>query len=589
MNETHPPTWPSLESALSQEQQAPQQAPQQGPHHLGYYQSANAYRYHQQRLHVPSAPPAQERSWSVRELLVFLGVILSADLLLWNSFGGLSFALFLIVSAAAAIVSARVRRTPMRLLLTSLLLVSVVARAALLPTPGTVVLGLALLFALVVQLRTRQGAAFEVAASAWRTLLALPSRAWALSRGATTLVRRVPFGTGLLLQIFVPVGLLVLFGGVFALANPLVGHYVATAAAWVAARIVLPEALRVLFWLAFVPLALVLVRPAVRLATQSIAVDRTVSAKVISIRIATNSLVAVNVAFAAFLALDANYLWRGAPPPGMTTQAYAHQGAFWLTVALFLTTVVLGVLFRGALAFDGHAKVSRTLAWGWIGQNLLLAGSAFRRMTIHVQYSGLSNLRIFGYFGAALVLVGLVLVAMKLYGVKSARWLVARQLDACAIALVLFGVLPTHRLSAHVNVARIEAGELRPALHLFAQSKEDESADVLLPLLRHKDARIREGVAQLLLEREDATDVRKVSPWFTGIASRNVSSAMHAHYQELLATRGNKDPGEVRRTLYKLVNAANEGQSLELLLSIPPATRRAEGSEGDMSRSQDLR
>ena len=582
MNETHSPTLPSIESALSQQQVQPQV-----PQHA-YYQSANAYRYHQEHVREPYVQPPQERPWKPREVAVFLAVILAADLLLWKSFGGISFALFLVVAAAAAALSARIRRTPMRIALTVLLLLSVVARAALLPTAGTVTIGLALLFALVVQLRTREGASLEIAASAWRTFIAFPSRAWALSRGVSSVFRRVPLSSGLLLQVFVPLGLVTVFGGVFALANPLVGHYVGSAAAWVAARIVVPEALRIGFWCALVPLALLLVKPAVRLATKAPLVDRSQPAKSLSIRIATNSLVAVNVAFAAFLALDANYLWRGAPPPGMTTQTYAHEGAFWLTVALFLTTVVLGVLFRGALAFDGQAKLPRTFAWIWIGQNLLLAGSAFRRMTIHVQYSGLSSLRIFGYFGAALVLVGLGLVAMKLYGVKSARWLIARQLDAFAVAVVLFGVLPTHRLSAHVNVARIEAGELRPALHLFAQAKEDESADVLLPLLRHKDARIREGVAQLLLERDDASPVQAKSPWFESIASRNVSSAMHAHHDELLSILGKKDHGEVHQTLFKLMRAANEGQPLELLLSIPPATLRAEGAEGEMSRGQDI-
>ena len=579
MNETHPPTWPSLDAA-----QAPQQV-EQSPHYQAgfqYQQSAHAYRHHPQRAYTPYVAPPQERAWKLREVGVFLAVILAADLLLWRSFGGISFALFLGVAAGAAIASARIRRTPMRIALTSLLLLSVVARAVFLPTASTVTIGLALLFALVVQLRTRKGASLEIVASAWQTFIAFPSRVWALSRGASTVFRRVPMSSGLVLQILVPLGLVGLFGGVFALANPLVGHFVGAAAGWVAARIVLPEALRVGFWCALVPLALLLVRPAVRLAKTASLVDRSVPAKVLSIRIARNSLVAVNVAFTAFLALDANYLWRGAPPPGMTTQTYAHEGAFWLTVALFLTTVVLGVLFRGALAFDGQAKVARTFAWIWIGQNLLLAASAFRRMAIHVEYSGLSNLRIFGYFGAGLVLVGLGLVAVKLRGVKTARWLVARQLDAFAVAIVLFGVLPTHRLSAHVNVARIEAGELRPALHLFAQAKEDESADVLLPLLQHKDARIREGVAQLLLDRDEWAGVQKASPWFTSFAARKVSSAMYTHHDELLAVRGNKDPGDVRQALYKLVSAANNGESLEYLLSIPAATHREQGRRTDL-------
>lgn len=541
----------------------------------GGYRQAPAY---------PARPayvaPARERAWRLREVGLFAAILVAADVLLWNSFGGVSFAIFLGVSAVVALLAARIRRTPLRLLLTSTLLVSVAARAVLLPTTSTVLLALALLFALSVQLRTRSGASVELLFAGGRMLLAYPSRFYALLRGGSRVFRRVPLRAGLGLQIFVPLGLVSLFGGVFALANPLVGRYVGAAATWVTRHIAFPEALRVGFWLALIPLAILLLRPAVKFAGTPATVDRSVAAKSLSVSIATNSLLGLNVAFAAFLALDANYLWRGAPPPGMTTQTYAHEGAFWLTVALFLTTIVLGVLFRGALAFDAQAKFSRRLAWVWIGQNALLAASAFRRMAIHVGYSGLSNLRIFGYFGASLVVVGLVLVAMKLHGVRTARWVIARQLDAFAIATVVFAVLPTHRISAHVNVARIETGELRPALHLFAQAKEDESADVLLPLLHHPDARIREGTAQLLLDRcDDDKNLEEANRWSSSILPRKVYGALKAQHVALLAVRGDKDPADVRNTLYHLVTAANEGQSLELLLAIPPAVSRGSGSQ----------
>lgn len=552
------------------------------PAYPSYAHGGGAYRPYP--VMVPCAPralpPPTERAWKAREVLAFLGVILVADLFLWNSCGGVSFALFLLAAAALGFAMARVRRAPLRLASLGVLLASVAARAALLPTAGTVVLGLALLFAFVVQLRTRSGSAMEALSSFVHTFVAYPSRVWALVRGTTQLVRRVPLQRGTMLQVFVPLALVGVFGGVFALANPLVGRYVSQAATWVATHIAVPEFLRVLFWIALAPLGLALIRPAIRFARSSVAIDRSTTAAQLSVRIANNSLVGLNVAFAAFLALDANYLWRGAPPPGMTTQTYAHEGAFWLTVALFLTTVVLGIAFRGPLAFDAKAKTTRTLAWVWIGQNLALAGSAFRRMAIHVEYSGLSNLRIFGYFGASLVLVGLVLVAMKLRGVRSARWLMARQLDAFAIAFVLFSVLPTHRLAASVNVARLQAGELRPAIHLVAQAHEDESADVLLPLLHHPDARIREGVAQLLLDRDDEGKAHK-GAWYESRLPSHASRKVAARHAELLAVRGNKDGSDVRQALHRLVVAANDGQSWELLLSLPAAQTRGNGSRID--------
>ena len=86
-----------------------------------------------------------------------------------------------------------------------------------------------------------------------------------------------------------------------------------------------------------------------------------------------NALVPLNVVFLAYNALDATCLWAGAPPSGMSERQYAHEGAAWLTVALVVLNVVVGVMFRGALAHDPRAKWTRVLAYAWLGQGFVLA------------------------------------------------------------------------------------------------------------------------------------------------------------------------------------------------------------------------
>src|SRR6185436_8818189 len=142
-------------------------------------------------------------------------------------------------------------------------------------------------------------------------------------------------------------------------------------------------------------------RPGIRRSNAVEVAEATSEASAASLAIARNALVALNGLFLLYNALDATYLWAGAPPPGVSERAYAHQGAAWLTLALFVLTAVVGVLFRGALAHDPRARLSRLLAYAWLAQGGVLALGTFRRIAIHVSASGLSNIRILGIAGTA--------------------------------------------------------------------------------------------------------------------------------------------------------------------------------------------
>jgi hypothetical protein len=329
-----------------------------------------------------------------------------------------------------------------------------------------------------------------------------------------------------------------------------------------------------LVWVAALLGACSLLRPSLRLSKGTEAATEEGEASPTSLLVARNALGALNVLFLLYNALDAAYLWTGAPPAGMRTQQYAHQGAFWLTVALIMCTGVVGVMFRGSLAHDARAKTSRTLAYVWMAQGLVLALGTYRRIAIHVAFSGLSDLRIVGILGTTLVVAGVVAVALKLRRRHTLTWLVRRQLDAFAVMLVLYAVFPTHLVSARVNVARIENGEYRPVLHMFRQSAQPESAAALLPLLQHRDLRVRQGVAALL-EHERATlssEVGKQGSWREkDVATRRTLAALEAAGPEIATTLGSVDRAAARQVLLEVSRVANEGTSLEELLAVPDA------------------
>ncbi len=99
--------------------------------------------------------------------------------------------------------------------------------------------------------------------------------------------------------------------------------------------------MRIFVWVTGLLCATALLRPACRLATGTEAAVEIGEATPTALLVARNALGALNVLFLLYNGLDAAYLWSGAPPEGVHTQQYAHQGTFWLTVALVMVTGVI--------------------------------------------------------------------------------------------------------------------------------------------------------------------------------------------------------------------------------------------------------
>ena len=338
-------------------------------------------------------------------------------------------------------------------------------------------------FAIALALRSRNVSSLEVLTSFGATVAKLPSRYSAFIAGLAK-KGRAPIRV---LPILVPFGLVSAFGIVFALANPVVAHGLGRAfEIFVEGRLV--SIFSVFGFVASALIVIPLLRPAVRFRTTDESIgDRAPR----SVETARNALIALDLVFAAYNALDFAHLWGGALPWGTSTQEYAHQGAFWLTVSIAMTTVTAAVLFRSGV-------VHKRLALLWLAQNVWLGVGTYRRLAMHVQTSGLSSLRIAGMVGTTVVLSGIGLVAWKLFTRKGTLWLLRRQLDVAVLALALFAIAPTHWLSARVNVELVEGGDLRPLVHLREQALQEESAAALLPLLHHPDLRVRQGVAAYL-------------------------------------------------------------------------------------------
>lgn len=535
----------------------------------------------------PSPKPAPFR---VKELVAAMAIVVVTDLALFAhdrlATGGLGLAVLLVAVPVALVLAARQLRRSRRLVAIASLLVATGLRASYAPTSGTALVGLGLVFAFALTLRSQRSFVPEIVAASVYGIGALGTRVAAAVAGIKRLAARTPVGRLSILPVVVPAGLCAVFLGVFALANPVVAHGISTAWTAVGSWIALPSVGRVLVGSFALVGSTTLLRPSFRSSrAPEVAPPTTEPASGTSLLVARNALVGLNVLFLAYNLLDAAYLWTGTPPAGMRTQQYAHQGAFWLTLALVMLTAVVGVMFRGPLAQDPKAAPGRRLAYVWMAQGLVLALGTYRRIAIHVAYSGLSDLRIVGIAGTTLVVCGVVLVAVKLHRGRTFAWLLRRQLDAFALTIAIYTIFPTHLASAKVNVGRIEAGEYRPLLHMFRQSQEAESAAALTPLLHHSDLRVRQGVAALL-ETELAqleSDLHERATWRQKSwgARRTLRALEHAR-GDIANVLGDVDRKAARGVLLEIAHVANDGSSLEEILAIPSAADWREGDTRSM-------
>jgi hypothetical protein len=228
-----------------------------------------------------------------------------------------------------------------------------------------------------------------------------------------------------------------------------------------------------------------------------------------------NTLIAVIVLFAAYLAFEHQTLWTRTFPKGFYYSGYAHEGAAWLTAALALATAVLSAIFRGPVLRDPRLVRLRKLAWIWSAENLLLAVAVYHRLHIYIGFNGMTRMRTVGLLGITAVVVGFLLVVWKITHDRGFVWLINGQLWTLALAIYLYLVLPVDALVHTYNVRRILAGDVAPSVQISVHPIDSGGVLVLRPLVNCDDETIREGIRALLAERaarfEDAD--RKHPSW----------------------------------------------------------------------------
>jgi hypothetical protein len=508
-----------------------------------------AHPYRAEPIVVSSIRPSKSKPHPVRgrELAVLAGFPVLVNVCVWGDTGGFGLAALLFGTVALVLIGRRHVRWTAEAIALGVLTLSLAARAAYQGTAGAGFLGLLFATAFAMSLWQKKlhvpeflYAGIKQTGLVWAQVGAFASRAsrYVVGRGKMTT---------LWLGVGIPLACVAVFSGIFALANPIVER-MAHSLFDALARILTTEViLRICLAACGIVGGVALLRPQLAM-TKDESVPPTMEASTSLKLVARDALIGLNVLFLAYNALDVVSLWFGHLPAEITTQRYAHEGAAWLTVALSLTTMVLSVLFRDSLTVDEGAKRVRALAYAWIGQNLFLAVGTFARMAMHVSYSGMSDLRFVGFFGATLATGGLVLAFVKVRHGRTFGWLVRRQLDAFVVMAALYVLLPTHRISAAINVSRLENDQLGALVHVHEQAKNDESVATLIPLLHHSNDTVRKGVAAMMSSKLEELRERHLgqATWRAkDIAGRRALDALAVNEADINGALGLTASGEV--------------------------------------------
>ncbi|MFM2090794.1 MAG: hypothetical protein RLZZ127_1283 [Planctomycetota bacterium] len=167
-------------------------------------------------------------------------------------------------------------------------------------------------------------------------------------------------------------------------------------------------------------------------------------------------LLAACAVFAVHLSVDGWVLLTGHGQAG-GWGAYAQRGAYPLVATALLAAGFMLWWFRPGHP-AGRDPVARRLLILWVAMNGLLLAGAGWRLGCYIDALGLTAWRLATALWMAVVLAGLVLVAVRIASARGNRWLVDANALVVAIALLLWSGSDIDRLIAMDHARRAAQG-----------------------------------------------------------------------------------------------------------------------------------
>ena len=176
----------------------------------------------------------------------------------------------------------------------------------------------------------------------------------------------------------------------------------------------------------------------------------------------TVALIAIDLLFAAFVALQLTYLFGGRDTleaSGIAYSAYARRGFFEL---LGVAALVGAVLFTFDLVVRTRSRVYVVAALVLVALTGVVLASAATRMTLYQEAYGWTELRLYAYAGIAFIAIALAILAVAIVTRGMERVVAPLSGAALAVALALNGIGPSAQVAA-ANIDRFLDPSALPA------------------------------------------------------------------------------------------------------------------------------
>lgn len=210
--------------------------------------------------------------------------------------------------------------------------------------------------------------------------------------------------------------------------------------------------------------------------------------------------------FAVFLVAQATAMWGGHEylqrTTGLTYAEYVHQGFGQLTVATFLTVVVVGLTMRRASRDTARDRLLIRLLLGALCLlTLAVVASALYRMSLYQDAFGYTVLRVF--IDGFELWLGLVIVFLLVAGIRlSGRWVPRAVLVSAAVFALGFAAMNPDAWVAGRNIDRFDAGQPLDTLYLSTLSA-DATPTIIDGLPADVASCVTQGSVGMPLQGED--------------------------------------------------------------------------------------